>query len=52
MQRVPKTNISRHLSDELNDAASLLDLLLGAPRDKPGLDDERLVDPALAQLPL
>lgn len=38
------------LSDELDDTTSLLDLLLGQLGNESSLDDERLVDSALAQL--
>lgn len=37
------------LSDELDDTAGLLDLLLGEGRDEAGLDDKGLADAALAK---
>lgn len=47
---VPNPQVSSYLSDELDDTASLLDLLLGVFRDETGLDDEWFVDTAFAQL--
>lgn len=38
------------LGDDLDDSTGLLDLLLGQLGDESSLDDERLVDSALAEL--
>jgi len=42
--------VSCRLGDDLDDTTGLLDLLLGQLGDESGLDDERLVDSALAEL--
>jgi hypothetical protein len=54
--RAPQPPISLYhnslprLGNELDDTASLLDLLLGVLRDETGFDDEWFVDTAFAQL--
>jgi hypothetical protein len=50
MQIVPRSCATSHLCDKLDDAASLLDLLLSQGRDVTGSDDERdFRDAALAE---
>jgi len=44
------TRAIARLGDDLDDSTGFLDLLLGQLGDESGLDDERLVDSALAEL--